>query len=57
MGRRVGGALGAGGAPRLPRRARDRSLGGTEVEIGEGAPALPLGPEATDALYVSRLQD
>lgn len=42
---------------RLLKRARDPYLGGTEVEIGEGGPALPLGPEATDALYVSRLQD
>ena len=41
---------------RLLKRARDPYLGGVEVQIGDGA-ALPLGPAATDALYVSRAQD
>lgn len=40
---------------RLLKRARDPYLGGVEVQIDDGA-ALPLGPAATDALYVSRAQ-
>ena len=40
---------------RLLKRARDPYLGGVEVQVDDGA-ALPLGPAATDALYVSRAQ-